>query len=98
MQSAACNRLHTVEERCCRWLLMTHDRVGADRFPLTQQFLSYMLGVRRPSVTVVAGTLQKAGLIEYSRGVITIASRKGLESATCECYGAVKDQFERLIR
>lgn len=96
-QTAACNRLHSVEERCCRWLLMTHDRVGKNDFPLTQEFLSEMLGVRRASVSVVAATLQRAGFIRYSRGKITILDREGLESASCECYKIVKAEFERLL-
>jgi CRP-like cAMP-binding protein len=95
--SVACNRLHSVEERMCRWLLMTHDRVGADRFPMTQEFLAQMLGVRRPSVTVVAGVLQKAGLIAYARGWVVILDRAGLEAASCECYRVVRDDFERLL-
>jgi len=95
--SVACNRLHSVEERMCRWLLMTHDRVGADQFPLTQEFLAQMLGVRRPSVTVAAGVLQKAGLIAYARGRVVILDRPRLEAASCECYQAVRDELERLL-
>jgi CRP-like cAMP-binding protein len=95
--SVACNRLHSVEERMCRWLLMTHDRVGADRYPLTQEFLAQMLGVRRPSVTVVAGVLQKAGLIAYARGWVVILDRAGLEATSCECYRVVRDEFDRLL-
>lgn len=96
-QSVACNRRHTVEERCCRWLLMCQDRVQSNEFALTQEFLSQMLGVRRASVSVVAAILQKAGLIRYSRGNITILDRQGLESASCECYRLVKDEFDRLL-
>jgi CRP-like cAMP-binding protein len=97
-QTAACNRNHKLEERCARWLLMTHDRVdGSDTFPLTHQFLAYMLGVRRSGVTIAAGTLQKQGLIRYSRGRITITDRKGLEGASCECYGVVRAHFDRLL-
>jgi CRP-like cAMP-binding protein len=96
-QSVACNRVHPVEERICRWLLMTHDRVGLDDMVLTQQFVSQMLGVRRPSVTVVAGALQKAGLIKYSRGKMTILNRKGLEAGACECYQIVRRESERLL-
>lgn len=96
-QSAACNRLHSAEERMCRWLLMTQDRVEQDSFPLTQEFLSQMLGIRRPTVSIVASILQKAGLIGYSRGKMTILDREGLEAATCECYGIVKKEFERLV-
>ena len=79
-----------MEQRCCRWLLMTSERVKSDEFPITQEFLSQMLGVRRASVTVVAGILQKAGLIRYSRGRITILDRPGLELRSCECYGVVQ--------
>ena len=89
MQSTACNAVHTVEQRLARWLLMAHDRIGHDEFPLTQEFVAMMLGVTRPSVTIVAGTLQKAGLITYHRGRITIVNRKKLESASCECYRVV---------
>lgn len=96
-QSAACNRLHPIDERCARWLLMTHDRVGGDQFQLTQEFLSQMVGVRRASVTVAAGALQKAGLIEYRRGIIRVEDRKGLEAASCECYGVIKREFDRLL-
>lgn len=96
-QTAACNSVHVIEKRCCRWLLMTHDRVGRDEFPLTQEYLSDMLGVRRASVSAVAASLQKAGLIRYSRGRIEIIDRKGLESAACECYRIVKAEFDRLL-
>lgn len=96
-QSVACNCLHTVESRCCRWLLITHDRVNSDQFPLTQELLSQMLGVRRASVSEVAGTLQKAGLIRYSRGRIKILDRCGLEATSCECYQVVKAEFDRLL-
>jgi CRP-like cAMP-binding protein len=86
MLATACNAVHTVEQRLARWLLMAHDRVGRDEFPLTQEFVAMMLGVARPTVTIVAGSLQKAGLITYRRGVIVILDRKGLEAAACECY------------
>jgi len=86
MQSTACNAVHTVEQRLARWLLMAHDRVGKDEFPLTQEFVAMMLGVARPTVTIVAGTLQKAGLITYRRGTVTILEREKLEAAACECY------------
>ena len=96
-QSVVCNRIHPVEKRICRWLLMTHDRVGLDDMGLTQQFVSQMLGVRRPSVTVVAGALKKAGLIRYSRGKVAILNRKGLEAGACECYQIVRRESERLL-
>jgi CRP-like cAMP-binding protein len=85
-QVAACNRLHEVEQRLARWLLMSQDRIGGDVVPLTQEFLAHMLGTRRASVTVAAGILQKRALVKYSRGVVTILSRAGLEAAACECY------------
>ena len=96
-QQVACNGLHSIEERCARWMLLTHDRVGSDEFPLTQEFLAQMLGVRRPSVTVVAGTLQQAGFIRFHRGRITITDRRGLESASCGCYGVLREVFDRLV-
>jgi CRP-like cAMP-binding protein len=97
-QTAACNRLHGIEQRCARWLLMTHDRVAqADQFPLTQAYLAIMLGVRRAGVTVAAGALQDAGLITYHRGGIRVVDRVGLEGAACECYGVVRRHFDRLI-
>lgn len=97
-QTGACNRLHPVEERCARWLLTTHDRVaGAEQFPLTQEFLAQMLGVRRATVTVAAGTLQRAGLIHYTRGKITVVDRPGLEAASCGCYRIVRDETDRLL-
>jgi CRP-like cAMP-binding protein len=94
-QSVACNRLHSLEERCARWLLMTHDRTGSDTMQLKQRFLSYMLGVHRPAVSLAAGALQKAGFIRYRRGVITILDRGGLEEAACECYAFGRDAFSR---
>jgi CRP-like cAMP-binding protein len=96
MHSTACMAVHAVQERCCRWLLMTHDRVGRDDFHLSQEFLAIMLGSTRPTVSVVAGTLQKAGLITYTHGHITIVDRQALEAASCECYGTVKAHFDRL--
>jgi CRP-like cAMP-binding protein len=96
MQSTACMALHPVLERCCRWLLMAHDRVRRDDFRLSHEFLAMMLGSTRPTVTVVAGTLQKAGLIKYVHGHITILDRRGLEAESCECYGTVKAHFDRL--
>jgi CRP-like cAMP-binding protein len=96
-QSSACNRMHSVEVRCARWLLMTQDRVGRDEFSLTHQFLAQMLGVRRATVTVTAGALQKAGFIEYSRGIISILDRKGLENAACECYNIIRHELDRVL-
>lgn len=96
-QQAACNGLHSVEERTARWLLMTRDRVGGDEFPLTQEFLSEMLGVRRASVTVAAGVLQRAGLITYRRGRIHILDGARLEGASCECYRIIRSEYERMI-
>ncbi len=95
-QSAACNRVHVIEERCARWLLMSHDRVASDEIPLTQEFLAQMLGVRRPGVTVAIGILERAGFIAHGRGRITVTDRKGLEAASCECYGAIKRREEIL--
>jgi CRP-like cAMP-binding protein len=95
-RTAGCNRVHPIEERCARWLLMTADRVGANEFPLTQEFLAIMLGVRRPSVTVAAGLLQEAGLIRYRRGKITIVDRQRLEQAACEDYRLTRDIYKRL--
>jgi CRP-like cAMP-binding protein len=96
-QQVACNGLHSIEERCARWMLLTHDRVGSDEFPLTQEFLAQMLGVRRPSVTVVAGILQQAGFIRFRRGRITITDRRGLENASCDCYRVLREVFDRLV-
>lgn len=96
-QSAVCNRVHSIEQRCCRWLLLTHDRVGTDTFPLTHEFLSQMLGVRRAGVSEVAARLQNAGLISYRYGKMTIMDRAGLKAACCECYELVKGEFKRLI-
>ncbi len=96
-QSVACNGRHDLSERCARWLLMTQDRVSGNEFPLTQQFLAIMLGVRRATVTVAAGMLQSAGLIQYRRGHVTILDRPGLEEAACECYDTVRRKFERLV-
>jgi CRP-like cAMP-binding protein len=97
-QLAACNRLHSVFERCARWLLLTHDRVAADDLPLTHEFLAMMLGTRRSGVTIAAATLQKAGLIRYAQGNIKILDRPGLEDASCECYGVAQKQFRGLLR
>ena len=95
--SAACNSLHPIEERCAKWLLMTRDRVHGNELALTQEFLAEMLGVRRPSVSVAAGTLQKAGMIRYTHGKITILDQERLESAACECYRIVKTEYDRLL-
>ncbi|HKV60291.1 MAG TPA: Crp/Fnr family transcriptional regulator [Candidatus Acidoferrum sp.] len=94
-QVAACNRLHEIDERLARWLLMSQDRLGGDLVPLTQEFLSHMLGTRRASVTVAAGILQKAGLITYVRGTVKIESRTRLEDAACECYGILIKQIKQ---
>ncbi len=96
-QSVACNRAHSLEKRMCRWLLTTRDRVDDDRFPLTQEFLAHMLGVRRPTVNLAGRSLQAAGLIRYSRGRITILDRQGLEEASCECYASIRDEFARSL-
>jgi CRP-like cAMP-binding protein len=94
MQSTACNAVHSVEQRLARWLLLAEDRVGKSEFPLTQEFVAIMLGTTRPTVTVVAGTLQRAGLIKYHRGHVTILDRDKLESASCECYQVATDLLD----
>ena len=96
-QAAACNAVHSVEQRCARWLLMTHDRVGDDEFELTHNVLSQMLGVRRASVSEVAGAFQTAGIIDYQRGRVWIRERAGLEAAACVCYAIVRSNMERLL-
>ena len=96
-QSAACNATHSVEARMCRWLLYMRDLAGNDDLMLTQDFLAQMLGVRRPSVSLVANTLQKAGLIKYSRGRMRLLDVKGLQKGSCECYAAVKAHYQRLL-
>lgn len=96
-QSAACNHFHSLEQRCCRWLLMTRDRMDSDNFLLTQEFLAMMLGVQRPGVSIAAGGLQRAGLITYSRGNVAILDRVGLKKRSCECYGVSKREFDRLL-
>lgn len=96
-QSVACNRLHHVDARFARWLLITHDRVHGDDFYLTQEFLADMLGVHRPSVSIIASSFQKAGLIQYSRGHMKILDRTKLEDATCECYDTVRNRFKQLL-
>lgn len=94
-QSAACNRLHEIEERLARWLVMSQDRLGGSMVPLTQEFLAHMLGTRRASVTVAAGALQKAGLISYLHGALKIENRVKLEAAACECYQTIINQMGR---
>jgi CRP-like cAMP-binding protein len=96
-RSAACNAIHTVDERCARWLLMTQDRVSSNVIPLTQEFLAIMLGVRRGSVTLAASSLQRAGLIDYKRGKITVLDRKGLEDASCDCYKVIQSSYEQRL-
>jgi hypothetical protein len=96
MQSVACNGLHSAEQRCCRWLLMTHDRIAQDEFPLTHEFLAIMLGVRRPTVTLVMAELTRSGIISHVRGHVRIVNRAGLESASCECYKHIKQLFDRV--
>jgi hypothetical protein len=96
-QAAACNRLHSSEERLSRWLLMSHDRVGSDQFMITQEFLGQMLGARRSTVSVSAGILQRAGLIRYVRGHVTIVDRAGLEAVSCECYSVIRNELERVV-
>jgi CRP-like cAMP-binding protein len=97
MQAAACNGLHSVSQRCCRWLLMSLDRAESDTVPLTHEFLGLMLGVRRASVSEVLRPLQVRGWLESNRGEITINDRKGLESGSCECYRIISDHHKRLL-
>jgi len=96
-QAAACNRLHTLEQRCARWLLSAHDRAEGDSFPMTHEFMSMMLGVRRAGVTVAAQGLQSRALITYHRGTMSILDREGLEASSCECYHAIQAEFSRLL-
>lgn len=96
-QSAACNAVHKVEARMCRWLLMSSDGIGSDVVALTQEYLSVMLGVRRATVSEIAAALQSAGLIRYHRGLIEILDRRGLEATACECYVRTKAEYERLF-
>jgi CRP-like cAMP-binding protein len=93
-QTAACNRRHAVDQRCARWLLMTHDRVDTDDFPMTHEFLADMLGIRRPSVSIAMSGLHRAGYIAYKRGKVAVLDRDGLEKAACECYNVVRQQFD----
>jgi CRP-like cAMP-binding protein len=97
-QTVACNLLHSAEERMCRWLLMSHDRVEKDEFSLTHESLAEMLGVRRQTVTVIAGTLQKAGLLTYRRGLIRVVHREGLEAASCECYRVSSTFYDSIMK
>ena len=97
MQSVACNALHSAEQRCCRWLLMTHDRIEQDEFPLTHEFLASMLGVRRPTVTLVMAELARTGIVSHVRGHVRIVDRKGLEAASCECYRRLRTVFDGLL-
>ena len=97
MQSVACNALHSVEERCCRWLLATHDRAGDQIIQLTQEALAEMLGVQRTTVTAVIQNLEAKGLLRRQRGRVEVIDRRGLERAACECYRAVEDHFELLL-
>jgi CRP-like cAMP-binding protein len=96
-QSAACNHFHALEQRCCRWLLMTRDRMQSDQFLLTQEFLAMMLGVQRAGVSIAAGGLQRVGLITYTRGNVAILDRQGLKKRSCECYEVSKREFDRLL-
>ncbi len=96
-QTAACNRLHTLEQRCCRWLLIAHDSAREESFSLTHEFLAMMLGVQRGGVSLAANALQQAGLIRYARGRITITNRPGLEAAACECYGTIRRLIANLF-
>jgi CRP-like cAMP-binding protein len=96
-RTAACNGRHHTDQRLARWLLMAHDRAKTDEFPMTHEFLSMMLGVRRAGITVAAGQLQKAGFIRYERGCIEVTDRPGLESASCECYGVVRRAYDDLL-
>jgi CRP-like cAMP-binding protein len=96
-QTAACNRLHTIEERLARWLLIVADRMQSNTFPLTQEFIAQMLGCRRAGVSVAAGTLSRAGMISYKRGNINILNREDLEQTSCECYSIIKNEYARLL-
>jgi CRP-like cAMP-binding protein len=96
-QTAVCNRHHTIDQQLCRWLLLSIDRLPSNKLCMTQELIANMLGVRREGVTEAAGKLQKAGLIDYNRGHITVLDRPGLEARVCECYGVVRDEFARLL-
>ena len=97
IQSVACNALHSVEARFCRWLLTCHDRISSDTVALTQEFLADMLGVQRTTVTAVARSLQEKGVIRYRRGVVDIVDRAALQAMTCECYGVIRNHYKRLL-
>lgn len=96
-QTAVCNRHHSIDQQLCRWLLLSHDRLPGNELVMTQELIANMLGVRREGVTEAAGKLQRAGLIRYSRGHITVINRRGLENRVCECYQVVRDEFRRLL-
>jgi CRP-like cAMP-binding protein len=96
-QTAACNRLHSLEERCCRWLLIAHDNALEDTFPVTHEFLAIMLGVQRSGVSIAAGILRRAELIDYTRGGVTILDREGLEACACECYGSLQRELDQIF-
>lgn len=98
VRDAACTHSHTVEQRCARWLLKVHDQIQEKTFPLTHQFLAQMVSAQRPTVSSAASSLQEAGLIHYTRGVITIANRRGLEAASCRCYADIRAEYERLLQ
>jgi len=96
-QTAACNRLHSLEARLCRWLLTAHDNTPSDTFPLTHEYLAMMLGVQRAGVSIAASFLKQAALIQYTRGFVTVLNRAGLEDASCECYQTTQDQLAKLF-
>lgn len=96
-QSAVCNHFHSIQQKCCRWMLMTSDRMQSDEFLLTQELLAMMLGVQRTGVSAAATSLQRAGLIRYRRGTVTILDRRGLKRRSCECYGISKKELDRLL-
>ena len=96
-QTAVCNRHHSVDQQLCRWLLLSFDRLPSNELVMTQELIANMLGVRREGVTEAAGKLQKAGLIRYNRGRISVSDRPGLEARSCECYAVVKKEFDRLL-
>jgi CRP-like cAMP-binding protein len=97
LHTVSCNAVHSVEARCCRWILSSHDRLGEDTLPLTHEFLAEVIGAQRSTVSAVMGVLHKKGLIRQSRGGITVTDRSGLESTACECYGKIRRSFERLL-